>query len=206
MWVIAGLGNPGRRYAKTRHNVGFMVADDLAERFGIALRERESYMSGKGSIEDNQVILLEPLTFMNRSGLAVRDVMRRCRSAPQNLIVIHDDIDIETGKLKIREKGSSGGHKGVESIIACIGSREFIRVKVGIGRGEKVPVEDYVLGKFRKEEATLIKDVIKRASDAVCAILKDGADKAMNVFNERSVLPAVPNRTRTPSTGNPQGV
>jgi PTH1 family peptidyl-tRNA hydrolase len=160
-----------------------MVADDLAERYGIAFRERESYMSGKGSIEDNQVILLEPLTFMNRSGLAVRDVMRRCRSGPQNLIVIHDDIDMETGKLKIRGKGSSGGHKGVESIIACIGSREFIRVKVGIGRGEDIPVEEYVLGKFRKEEVPLIKEAIQKASDAVCAILKDGAVKAMNVFN-----------------------
>lgn len=183
MWLIVGLGNPGRRYAKTRHNAGFMVADELAERYGIELKARESYMAGKGSMEGEDVVLLEPLTFMNRSGLAVREVMRRYGAGPENLIVIHDDIDMETGKLKIREKGSSGGHKGVESIIQSIGTREFIRVKVGIGRGEDIPVEDYVLSKFRKEEAPLIKDAIQRASDAVSTIVKDGVKKAMNAFN-----------------------
>ena len=183
MWVIVGLGNPGRRYAKTRHNVGFMVADDLAERYGIAFRARESYIAGKGSMEGSEVILLEPLTFMNRSGLSVRDVVKRHRVGPENLVVIHDDIDMETGRLKIRKKGSSGGHKGVESIIQCIGSREFIRIKVGIGRGEDIPVEDYVLSKFRKDELLIVKDAIHRASDAVSTILREGVDKAMNVFN-----------------------
>jgi PTH1 family peptidyl-tRNA hydrolase len=183
LWLIAGLGNPGRKYAKTRHSVGFMVADDLTERYGIELREKELYRLGKGSIEGYEIVLMEPLTFMNRSGLAVRDVMKRYGVGPENLIVIHDDIDMETGKLKIREKGSSGGHKGVESIIQSIGTREFIRVKVGIGRGEDIPVEDYVLSKFRKEEAPLIRDAIQRASDAVSTIVKDGVKKAMNAFN-----------------------
>jgi PTH1 family peptidyl-tRNA hydrolase len=160
-----------------------MVADDLAERYGIELREKESYMAGKGSMEGDDVILLEPLTFMNRSGLAVRDVMRRYGVLPENLVVVHDDIDMGTGKLKIRKRGSSGGHKGVESIIQSIGTREFVRVKVGIGREGGVAVEDYVLGKFGKEERPLIKDAIRGASDAVIAILKDGVDKAMNKFN-----------------------
>jgi PTH1 family peptidyl-tRNA hydrolase len=160
-----------------------MVADNLAERYGIEFKAKESHIAGKGSMEGNDVILLEPLTFMNRSGLPVRDVVKRHRVGPENLVVIHDDIDMETGKLKIRKKGSSGGHKGVESIIESIGTREFIRVKVGVGRGDDTAVEDYVLGKFRKEEALLIKDAIHRASDAVGTILREGVDKAMNAFN-----------------------
>lgn len=180
---MVGLGNPGRRYAKTRHNIGFMVADSLAKRYGIELREREVYSSGKGSIEGRSVILVEPLTFMNRSGLAVRNVMKRLNVEAEDLIVIHDDIDMETGKLKIRGKGSSGGHKGVESIIREIGTGEFIRVKVGIGRDEDLPVEDYVLGKFTKEQSSLVKDAVAGAADAVVMIITEGINKAMNEFN-----------------------
>lgn len=183
MWLIVGLGNPGRRYAKTRHNIGFMVADDLAERYGIELRTKELYTAGKGSIEGNNIVLVEPLTFMNRSGLAVRDVMKRHGVEACNLIVIHDDIDMETGKMKIRKKGSSGGHKGIESIIQETGTKEFIRVKIGVGREEGVLVEDYVLGKFRKEEIPVLKDAIISAADAVVMIIQDGVDKAMNTFN-----------------------
>jgi len=183
LWLIVGLGNPGRRYAKTRHNVGFMVADNLAERYGIELRAKELYRAGKGSMEGDNVILVEPLTFMNRSGLAVRDVVKRHGVEAGNLIVIHDDIDMETGKLKIRKRGSSGGHKGIESIIRETGISEFSRVKIGIGREEGVLVEDYVLGKFRKEEIPFIKDAMARAADAVVTIVGEGVDKAMNLFN-----------------------
>ncbi|HWR59162.1 MAG TPA: aminoacyl-tRNA hydrolase [Thermodesulfovibrionales bacterium] len=183
MWIIVGLGNPGRRYYKTRHNVGFMVADEIADRHGIALRDKESYLLGKGSIEGNDVILVEPLTFMNLSGLAARDVIKRYSTQPGNLIVIHDDIDMETGKLKIRKKGSSGGHKGVESVIEFSGTREFIRVRVGIGREEGAAVEDYVLSKFREDEIPVIKDAIIRAADAVEMIIISGIEKAMNKFN-----------------------
>lgn len=183
MWLIVGLGNPGRRYAKTRHNIGFMVADDLAERYGIELRTKELYVAGKGSIEGNNIVLVEPLIFMNRSGLAVRDAMRRHGVEAGNLIVIHDDIDMETGKLKIRKKGSSGGHKGIESIIQETGTKEFIRVKIGVGREEGVLVEDYVLGKFRKEEIPALKEAIISAASAVVMIIQDGVDKAMNTFN-----------------------
>jgi PTH1 family peptidyl-tRNA hydrolase len=183
LWVVVGLGNPGRKYAKTRHNIGFMVADDLSERYGIELRERALYRSGRGSVEGSSVILVEPLTFMNRSGFAVKDVMKRYNVDSGKLIVIHDDIDMEAGKLKIRRKGSSGGHKGVESIIREMGTREFIRVKLGVGRDEGLAVEDYVLRKFRKEESSLVKDAITGAAEAVVVIITEGINKAMNEFN-----------------------
>ena len=183
MWLIVCLGNPGRKYARTRHNVGFMVADDIASRYGIELKTKESYMIGKGSVEANEVILMEPLTFMNRSGAAVKEIMRKYPLESENLIVVHDDLDMETGKLKIRKRGSSGGHRGVDSIIEGIGTREFIRVKIGIGREEDVPSEEYVLKNFGKDQISLIKAAIVRASDAVAVILRNGVDKAMNEFN-----------------------
>jgi PTH1 family peptidyl-tRNA hydrolase len=183
LWVVVGLGNPGRRYSKTRHNIGFVVADEISDRYAIDLRGKESYLIGKGSIEGNNIILVEPLTFMNRSGVAVRDVMKRHNVQSENLVIIQDDIDMETGRLKIRDRGSSGGHKGIESVIESMGTREFIRVKIGVGREEGVAAEDYVLRKFRKDEVPLIKEAVLRAADAVAAILKDGVHKAMNRFN-----------------------
>lgn len=183
MWLVVGLGNPGRRYSRTRHNVGFMVAEEIARRNDIEFKTRESYAIARGSGEGTPFILLEPLTFMNRSGLAVKDVMRRCAAPPKQLIVLQDDIDMETGRLKIRKNGSSGGHKGVESIIQTLGTRDFIRVKIGVGREEGTPVEEYVLKPFRKDETSLIKEAIVRAADAVEAIMEDGVEKAMNRFN-----------------------
>lgn len=160
-----------------------MVADDIATRYGIELKTKESYRIGKGSIEGNEVILMEPLTFMNRSGAAVNEIMRRYPLEPEDLVVVHDDLDMETGKLKIRKKGSSGGHRGIESIMENLGTREFSRVKIGIGREEGVAAEEYVLRKFGRDEIPLIKAAIVRASDAVAAILRNGVDKAMNEFN-----------------------
>ena len=183
MWIVAGLGNPGRRYSKTRHNVGFMIADAIADEFGIGLKKRESCMAGVGSIEDKEVVLMEPLTFMNRSGIAVKELMERYHVPPERLIVLHDDIDMETGKLKIRRRGSSGGHKGIESILYSIGTGDFVRVKIGIGREEGIPVEDYVLSKFRRDEIPVIHEAVRKASEAVVAIISDGVDKAMNSFN-----------------------
>lgn len=183
MWIIVGLGNPGSKYTKTRHNIGFVALEDIAERHGIEFKERELYRIGKGSIGDKDIILVEPLTFMNRSGIAVRDVMRRFNALPDYTIVIHDDIDMETGKLKLRKNGSSGGHNGVESIIQAIGTNEFIRVKIGVGREEGMAAEDYVLRKFRKEEVPMIRDAVHRAADAVEVIIKHGIEKAMNSFN-----------------------
>jgi peptidyl-tRNA hydrolase, PTH1 family len=183
LWIVAGLGNPGRRYSKTRHNVGFMIADAIADEFGIGLEKRGPCMAGVGSIGGNEVVLMEPLTFMNRSGLAVKELMERYHVLPERLIVLHDDIDMETGKLKIRRRGSSGGHKGIESILHSIGTGDFVRVKIGIGREEGMLVEDYVLSKFRKDEIPVIHEAIRKASGAVVAIISDGVDKAMNSFN-----------------------
>lgn len=184
MWLIAGLGNPGIKYAKTRHNIGFLVIEEIAKRTGLEFKTEEDFRLSRGFIRDRDVILIEPLTYMNLSGKAIKKVIKQFHLMPENLIVIHDDIDMETGKVKIKRRGSSGGHKGVESIISSIGSTEFIRVKIGIGRDRELPVEEYVLRKFKKEEIPLITDAISRAADAVLFIISDGVDKAMNKFNK----------------------
>jgi PTH1 family peptidyl-tRNA hydrolase len=183
MLVIAGLGNPGKKYSRTRHNIGFMVVEEIARRDSIEFTDRKEYRIGRGSIEGHSVILIEPLLYMNRSGSAVREMIRKYNTQPHELIVIHDDLDMETGKVRIRKTGSAGGHKGVESIIQNIGSRDFIRVKIGIGREPVTPVEDYVLSKFTRQEISIIKEAIDRTADAVHSIVSDGVDKAMNRFN-----------------------
>jgi len=183
LWLLVGLGNPGRRYARTRHNVGFLVLDALADSLGVTFQEKDEYRMTNGSMGDERVILLEPLTFMNRSGPPVRKVLTRRNIEPDRLVVVHDDLDLDTGRLKIRRRGSSGGHKGIESIIQSIGTNEFIRVKVGIGRDVTMLVEDYVLSKFRREEVPLINEATERAMDAIRCIIREGAEKAMNRFH-----------------------
>lgn len=184
MWLIVGLGNPGRRYSRTRHNVGFMVTEEVAHRDKIDLKDKkEGYRIGRGLIGGYNILLVEPLLYMNMSGPVIKNILRKFNIQPENLIVVHDDIDMEIGKLKIKRTGSSGGHKGVESIIQSIGSRDFIRLKIGIGREEGISAEDYVLRRFRRHEITLIKDTIHKAADAICSIVSEGVDKAMNRFN-----------------------
>ena len=183
MWLIAGLGNPGKKYLRTRHNIGFLVVEEIAKRHAIDFKERAQYRIGRGSIDGMDVLLLEPLLYMNNSGVAVKDASGRFNIPPGNLIVIHDDLDMEVGKVRIRRKGSSGGHKGVESIIQKLSSKDFPRLKIGIGREGDVTPEDYVLSKFRKNEIARIKDAVEKASDAVTTIIFDGVEKAMNKFN-----------------------
>lgn len=183
MWLIAGLGNPGRKYSRTRHNVGFMAIEEVAGRHKIDLKDRDTHKIGRGSIEGRDVLLIEPLLYMNKSGTVIQYLFKKYTIHPENLIVIHDDLDMDTGKLRIRKTGSSGGHKGVESIIQSIGTRDFIRVKIGIGREGGVPAEEYVLNKFKKDEMVLIQEGIQTASDAVRSIISEGAGKAMNEFN-----------------------
>lgn len=186
MWIVAGLGNPGIKYSRTRHNIGFMVVEEIAHRYEIDLKERyKQYRIGRCSIGGKDVILIEPLLYMNRSGVVIDNISNRFNLLPKNLIVIHDDLDMETGKLRIRSNGSPGGHKGIESIIQSISSKDFIRLKIGIGRDTNIPAEEYVLRKFKKDEVASIKEAIKRAADAVASILIDGLDKAMNIFNKR---------------------
>ena len=183
MWLVVGLGNPGSRYARTRHNIGFLALDELAGGLGLAFREKTDYRICNGSIGDEKLVLMEPLTFMNRSGSAVKKVADKFAVPPEKIIVVHDDLDMETGRLKVRKKGSSGGHKGVESVIQQIGSKDFVRVKIGIGRDPFVPTEDYVLSKFRKDELSLIREALVRAVDAIRFIIDEGVEKAMNRFN-----------------------
>jgi PTH1 family peptidyl-tRNA hydrolase len=185
LWAVVGLGNPGRKYARTRHNVGFMVVEALAERAGIELRQTLKYSVGRGSVGGVEVLLAEPLTFMNLSGSAVRDILKRYGVPPENLVVVHDDIDMDTGRLKIRAGGSSGGHKGVQSIIEHLGTRDFARVKVGVGRPEGLPVEEYVLRGFRPEDAPLVKAAMDAACEAVVSVITEGVGPAMNRFNRR---------------------
>ncbi len=191
MWVIAGLGNPGNKYAGTRHNIGFNVIDRLSEEYNIRLEEKDMYVIGKGAIEGVDVILLKPLTFMNRSGLAVKKAVKKANIFPDkisnSLIVVHDDLDVDTGNMKIRKNGASGGHRGVESIIQELGAKDFIRVKVGIGRNKDIPVEEYVLTNFKPAEKNLIKDVIINTSYAVACIVTKGVDKAMNKYNRSAI-------------------
>ncbi len=187
MWILVGLGNPGSKYSKTRHNIGFRVIDHFSETHKIPIEEKDSYMIGRGTADGHEVVLLKPLTFMNRSGQAVRKVLKKFNKLSDKLddvlLVVQDDLDIEPGVVKIRKEGSSGGHKGIESVIQETGTRNFIRVKVGIGRDKSAPTDEYVLAQFRSSEKNLIKDAIINAADAVLAVVKEGADKAMNKYN-----------------------
>lgn len=198
VWVIAGLGNPGSKYSATRHNIGFRVIDRLSEEYNIPLEEMDDYMIGKGAIEGVNVILLKPLTFMNRSGIAVKKILKKSNifsdKLVDKLIVIHDDLDIDAGTIKIRRGGSSGGHRGIESIIQELGTMDFVRIKVGIGRNKTIPVEEYVLQNFKPTEKNLIKDVIIFASRAVTAVVTEGINKAMNKYN-RSPIQADKNQS-----------
>lgn len=192
MVIIAGLGNPGTKYAKTRHNVGFRVLDLLSEEHRITLQGKDLYELGKGMIEAQESILLKPLTFMNRSGLALKKLLKKRSLLPEELqnrlIVVHDDLDLETGTIRIRRNGSSGGHKGVESIINELGTKDFIRVKIGIGREGDIPAEEYVLSSFKAPERDLIREAIAKAAQAVVVIMTEGVDKAMNKFNRSARL------------------
>ncbi len=183
MWLIVGLGNPGRRYIKTRHNIGFLVIDKLADRFSVNLKESELFEIGEGDIAGERVILLKPLTYMNKSGIAVSAVSRRNGVMSENIVVIHDDLDLETGRIRIRKKGSAGGHNGVKSVIQSTGTIEFIRVKIGIDRDMTMRTEDYVLKKFSSEEVPLIREAVSLASLAVPEIIAKGVETAMNSFN-----------------------
>lgn len=186
MFLIAGLGNPGRQYEKTRHNMGFDTIDELIDRHripqgGIAHKA----MYGKGMIAGEKVLAVKPLTYMNLSGEAIREYVNYYKMDPETeLIVIYDDIDLEPGQIRIRKKGSAGGHNGIKSIIAQIGTQNFYRIKVGVGAKPKGwDLADYVLGRFSPEERELVDKAICDAADAVEMILKDGIEAAMNHYN-----------------------
>ena len=185
MFIIAGLGNPTLQYEGTRHNVGFDVIDMLADRYNISVDGRKGRaLVGKGIIEGQKVLLVKPQTYMNLSGECIREVVDFYKVTPQDIIVIFDDISLEPGKIRIRPKGSAGGHNGIKSIIAHLNSEEFPRIKCGVGDKPKgYDLADYVLGHFKKEELSVIEEERTRAMKACVCILESGTEAAMNQFN-----------------------
>ena len=186
MFIIVGLGNPERKYDGTRHNIGFSAVTALADAAGISMDMRKhKAVCGKGYLEGQKVILAMPQTYMNLSGESVRELVDYYKVDPETeLIVIYDDIDLAVGKLRIREKGSAGGHNGMKNIISHLGTQEFVRVRVGIGKKpDRMDLADYVLSRFGKDELPEIKAGCDNACDAIALILKDSAAAAMNKYN-----------------------
>lgn len=187
MKIIVGLGNPGRRYFATRHNTGFLVADEIAKSLGIEIsKERHHSLLGMGQADSEKIVIAKPQTFMNETGRAVAAILRDVYSTPQDLIVIHDDLDLPLGVVRVKSGGGHGGHNGLRSIIEHLGSAEFVRVRIGIGRPPTdTSPADYVLSPFSAEEQAAAMDAIARAAEAVRVILNEGLSKAMNVYNQR---------------------
>ncbi len=181
--VIVGLGNPGPKYAGTRHNAGFMCIDRLAERAGIALNDkRRAALLGEGRIEGKRVVLVKPRTFMNISGEAVRYAMDRYRVRADSVLIVLDDLDLPLGRIRMRASGGSGGHNGLNSINAALGTQDYARLRIGIGRPDRETI-GYVLGAFTPDEAPEAEAAITRAADAVEAWLTHGVNYAMDNYN-----------------------
>lgn len=185
MKLVVGLGNPTARYDKTRHNVGFEVIDALADKYNIALDTmKHKGMYGKGKIDGQSVILLKPMTFMNLSGESVALVSSYYKVAPEDIIVIYDDINLDVGRLRIREKGSAGGHNGMKNIIAHLGTEEFPRLRIGVGmKPPKMDLADYVLSHFSEDEQALMNQGYDKACEALKLLLLDDIPQAMNQYN-----------------------
>lgn len=190
MFIIVGLGNPTKEYEGTRHNVGFAVIDAIADKYNISVTERKNRaFCGKGIIEGQKVILAKPQTYMNLSGESVRGLVDYYKVDEETeLLIIFDDISLDVGQLRIRTKGSAGGHNGIKSIISHLGTQEFTRIKVGVGDKPKGwDLADYVLGRFPEEEEPTVRESLKRASEACKSIVTDGVDAAMNQYNKKIV-------------------
>ncbi len=187
MHIIAGLGNPGEKYAKTRHNAGFDTVDILAARLNIKMKHSVfKAMTGKGMIGGKKVILVKPLTFMNLSGTSIRSILRFYKASPEEeLTVIYDDSDIDLGKLRLRKKGSAGGHNGIKSIISSLGTQEFGRIRIGVGScPDRMDMVSFVLGRYDKEDRAVMEAAFERAACAACDIVENGMEHAMNQYNQ----------------------
>lgn len=189
MYIIVGLGNPTKEYDKTRHNVGFSVIDVLADRIGIEVTEKKHRaLCGRGILEGQKVVLAKPQTFMNLSGESVRAMADFYKVEADEVIIVYDDISLEPGQLRIRAKGSAGGHNGIKNIIAHMGTQEFPRIKVGVGeKPRNMDLAAYVLSRFSKGEQELMDDAFKEAADAVAMMVSEGIDQAMNHFNAKKI-------------------
>lgn len=188
MYIIAGLGNPGRKYENTRHNIGYQVIDELADKHQIKIQELKfKGIMGKGMINGHKVILIKPLTYMNLSGECIGEAVNFFKiDETSELIVVADDISLETGQVRMRKKGSAGGHNGLKNIIAHLGHEEFMRIKMGVGeKPSGYDLADYVLGHFSKEENKILSESRKNAVLALETIMDEGIDKAMNLYNTK---------------------
>lgn len=187
MYIIIGLGNPSREYEATRHNIGFDAITRLADDNNISLDiKKHKAICGKGMIGGEKVILAKPQTYMNLSGESVRELIDFYKVSKEEIIVIYDDISLDVGQLRIRTKGSAGGHNGIKNIIAHLGSDEFCRIKIGVGdKPKNWDLADYVLARFPKEEEPVIRESLEKVSKACETIIKDGAQVAMNHYNKK---------------------
>ena len=188
MFVIVGLGNPGKKYENTRHNAGFIMIDALADKYGISVKEKKhKALCGTGVIEGVKVLLVKPETYMNLSGESVGEIMNFYKLDPEEeMLVIYDDISLAPGNIRIRKKGSAGGHNGIKSLIAHLGTQNFMRIKLGVGEKPKDwDLADYVLGHFSEEDRKELKDVTGSVIQAAVLMMQGDVDKAMNDFNAK---------------------
>jgi PTH1 family peptidyl-tRNA hydrolase len=184
MYIIVGLGNPGKKYENTKHNIGFITLDFLAEKNDIKINKiKHKALVGEGTFSGQKVLLVKPQTYMNLSGNSVREVMEYYKVEPEKLIVIYDDVDLPMGRLRIRKKGSAGTHNGMKSIIYDLQEEGFPRVRIGIGKEQKMSLAGYVLGGFAKEERSLMENAVARAAQAIECMLEKGIDIAMGEYN-----------------------
>lgn len=185
MKIVVGLGNPGNEYSTTRHNVGFMAIDELARRLGISSWKKRNQALVAECRAAEPVVLVKPQTYMNLSGVAVGELARWYKVSPEDIIVVFDDMDLNIGRLRLRTKGGSGGHRGIESLLTHLTKDSFARVRIGIDRPPtNWQVVDYVLSGFTPEEQPLLSEAITRAAEAVECIVKQGMNKAMNIYNK----------------------
>lgn len=190
MYLIAGLGNPEKKYEATRHNIGFETIDLLAHKMGISLNKiKHKAVFGDGIISGEKVIIAKPQTYMNLSGESIRDIVNFYKIPPENVIIVCDDINLELGRIRIRPKGSDGGHNGLKSIIYQLASDGFVRIRMGVGapKGEHYNLADYVLGKFSKEEIEILTPTANRVVEAIEVIIQKDVAAAMNKYNGASV-------------------
>ena len=192
--LVVGLGNPGDAYKRTRHNTGFMVTDKVADSFSIALNKSKfETLFGRGFVNGIEVIIVRPMAFMNKSGPPVYQIATYFKIPSEDMLVVHDDIDLAFGRIKIQEKGGDGGHKGIRSLIDVFGSGDFTRLRVGIGRGiaksgSEIRVTDHVLSRFNSSETMILDQIISRARDAAVTILCKDTKEAMNSFNQKQII------------------
>ncbi len=186
MYVIAGLGNPEAKYAGTRHNTGYDIIDELSDRYNIRVnKNKHRALIGKGKIEGMDVLLVKPVTYMNLSGESLKEVTDYYKTdIKDHMIVIYDDVDLDVGRIRIRESGSAGGHNGMKNIIERLSTKDFIRLRVGVGhKPEGYDLIDWVLGRFSGEDKEIMRNTHPKAADAVVSILQDGVSKAMSRYN-----------------------